>query len=197
MDTRGFTLLELMIVIAIMAVISALSYVALDSSIVSMNTAALKADVMDELRNTMMLMTQQLQLAAKEGNNSLNPPLEGVAIVQNPAQLSPVEIVFQIPLDDTGLNWSRPIHLRHINGDINGDGNVTRRVVRMQDLNGDGVIDPVTETFPLGAANNITDVQFARNGDLITVTLTAEKQASTRRMETITATLTGQVYLLN
>mgnify|MGYP006289374907 CR=1 FL=1 len=209
MDSRGFTLLELMIVISILTFIGALSYVALESSTVSMATAATKADVMDDLRNTMLLLNQQLQTAAKTGDDSLDPILEEVEIVENPAAGSPVEIAFQIPLDDTGQNWSERIRFRFINEDLNGndvlddgedldgDGTLTQRIVRMQDINGDGFVNPEEETFPIGAANSITGVQLVRNGDVINVTLNGRKFTNTRHETPVTATLAGRVYLMN
>lgn len=209
MANRGFTLLELMIVVSILTVIGALSYVVLQTATVSMGTAVTKADVMDELRNTMLIINQNLQMAAKQGDDSLDPILEEIEIVENPAEGSPMEIKFQIPLDDTGLTWSKPIRFRFVNEDsnsngdldsgedLNGDGSLTQRLVRMQDINGNGVIDTENEIFPLGAANNITDVQFARHGDVIELSLTARKRTTTRDATPVTATLLGRVYLMN
>jgi type II secretion system protein J len=209
MAKRGFTLLELMIVISILTFIGVFFYIALQSSTVSMATAAAKADVMDELRNTMLVVKRQLQMAAKQDDDSLDPILEGVEIVENPVEGSPVEIGFQIPLDDTGLTWSERIRFRFVNEDLNGndyldsgedlngDGMLTQQIVRIQDLNGDGHIDPDDEIFPIGASNNITDVQFTRNAEVVTIRLTARKRTTTRDATPVTATLVGRVYLMN
>jgi type II secretory pathway component PulJ len=202
-------LLELMIVISILTFIGVFFYIALQSSTVSMATAAAKADVMDELRNTMLVVKRQLQMAAKQDDDSLDPILEGVEIVENPVEGSPVEIGFQIPLDDTGLTWSERIRFRFVNEDLNGndyldsgedlngDGMLTQQIVRIQDLNGDGHIDPDDEIFPIGASNNITDVQFTRNAEVVTIRLTARKRTTTRDATPVTATLVGRVYLMN
>lgn len=209
MANRGFTLLELMIVISILTFIGMFSYIALQSSTVAMATAAAKADVMDELRGTMFIMKQQLQMAAKKGDDSLDPILEDVEIVENPTEGSPIEIRFQIPLDDTGVTWSEQIRFRFVNEDLNdngyldsgedlnGDGMLTQQIFRIQDVNGDGYIDPDNETFPIGASNNITDVQFTRNAEVVTIRLTACKRAATRDATPVKATLLGRVYLMN
>jgi prepilin-type N-terminal cleavage/methylation domain-containing protein len=207
--TRGFTLLELMIVISILTIVGGLSYVALESSTVSMATASAQADLMDDLRSTMMVMTQQLQIAAKTGDDSLEPILEEVEVVENPAEGSPVELAFQIPLDNTGQNWSDRIRLRFVNEDangndaldagedLNGDGALTQCVVRLQDVNGDGFVDPDSESFPLGAANNIVNAQFVRNGDLVDITLNARKVTGPHQRTPVTARMTARVYLIN
>lgn len=209
MPNRGFTLMELLIAVSLLTVIGALSMVAIQTSTQSMTTASAKAQLLDELRETMNAVTQELQHAAKTANPALAPPLQAVTVTENPVAGSPVQIAYQIPRDATGRNWSRPIILRHINEDLNGngildpgedtngDGVLTRRLIRLEDVDGDGNISPSTEIRPVGNANNLTNVQFVRNGDIITITLTAEKRVPPGSGATVTATTVGRVYLMN
>ena len=91
MDSRGFTLVELVISMAILAIISVLGIVALQSSTTSMATAESKADVQDNVRDALAAMTRELQMASKTSDDSLTPPLDAVAINANPAAGSPTD----------------------------------------------------------------------------------------------------------
>ena len=209
MKRTGFTLLELTIAMALLAIVAVLGFVATASSSESANVAKAVADVQSEARDLMTAITQELQLAGKNSDASTVPPLQAVAVVDNPAPQSPVEIVFQVPVDTTGRNWSTPIRLRFINEDANnnavldpgedldGDGLLTRRLVRLQDLDGDGQFASPGEQLPLGASNDISNVQFVVNNDVVNVTVTASKRIGMRRTNPATATLTQRVFLLN
>jgi prepilin-type N-terminal cleavage/methylation domain-containing protein len=208
-NEKGFTLLELMVTTGIIVIIGGLALTAMVSSNESVQAATTASLVQSNVRETLLLMNEELQLASKVTDDSLNPPLNAVTINQNPAPNSPVEIVFQVPRTGSGRNWSRPIRYRYINEDANdnnllddgedtnGDGALTRRIFRLQDLNGDGDFDDPGESRPLGTSNDLSDVQFVRNGDVITVTLTARKIMGGRRTSPVTATATGRIYLLN
>jgi prepilin-type N-terminal cleavage/methylation domain-containing protein len=209
MHNRGFTLLELMIAAAVLSIVSMLGFVAIQSATASMAISSAKADVAAELRDTMSALNMQLEYAAKTGNDALDPVLEEVSIIADPEPGIPLEIEYQTPIDDTGRNWSPRITLQYINEDLNGDGflngsedlnddgTLTRRFARLQDINDDGDTDDPGERMPLGGANHITNAQVARNGDIITVTLTASKFLGTRRTNPVTQSMTGRIYLLN
>ena len=152
-----------------------------------------------------------------DGDGSLRPPHDASRVDDLPATCAapapgcPVELVFQVPLDGTRLLWSSPIRFRYINEDTNGnaaldpgedvdgDGALTRRIVRMQDINGDGDEDDPGEQRPLAAANDLSDVQFALDADhsLLTIRLEASARTSGRRMERVTAAVTSRVYVCN
>ncbi|MCC6489264.1 MAG: prepilin-type N-terminal cleavage/methylation domain-containing protein [Candidatus Hydrogenedentes bacterium] len=209
MNSRGFTLVELVISMAILAIISVLGVVALQTSTTSMATAESKADVQDNVRDVLAAMTRELQMASKVSDDSLTPPLDAVAVNANPAAGSPTELVFQIPTSGSGRNWSRAIRYRYINEDANengrldsgedldSDGVLSRRIVRIQDLNADGDTADTGETMPVGGANDLSGVQFARTGDVITITLTSEKFLSGRRSDPVRVTVSSDVYLQN
>lgn len=208
-NTHGFTLLELMISIAVLAIICVLGVVALQSSANAMSAAASKSEVQGNLRDALTAMQRELELASKTSDDSLLPPLNEVTVNANPADRCPTEIVFQVPTDGTGLRWSQPIRFRFYNEDVDGNGvlspgedadgdrTLSRRLLRLEDLNGDGDTADATETRVVAGANNLSDVQFAVNDDVITVTLAAEKHLDGRRDQPVTMSVTSQVYLQN
>lgn len=209
MEYKGFTLVELVISMAILTIISVLGVVALRTSTTSVATAESKADVQDDIRDALAVMVRELQLASKASDDSLTPPLVPVAVNPNPAAGSPTELVFQTPTNGSGRNWSRVIRYRFVNEDANengrlddgedldGDGVLSRRVVRIQDRNGDGDTTDDGERVPVGGANHLADVQFVRVGDIVTITLTAEKFLTGRRTDPVRLSVSSDVYLQN
>ena len=209
MTTRGFTLVELVISMAILTIISVLGVVALQTSTTSVATASSKADVQDSVRDALAGMCRELQMASKSADDSLTPPLGAVAVNQNPAAGSPTELVFQTPTNGSGRNWSRTIRYRFVNEDANengrldggedldNDGVLSRRILRIQDRNGDGDTIDDGERVPVGGANDLSNVQFVRVGDIVTITVTAEKFMSGRRTDPVRVTVSSDVYLQN
>lgn len=205
----GFTLLEVTIVMAILSVFSLLGFVAITSATQATILADARTQVQSDLRQMVTLMADDLQMASKTPNPSLTPPLQAVRINRDIDANSPVEIVFQVPLDGSGNRWSRPIRYRFFNEDLNGnrrldpgedvdgDGALSRRILRLQDLNGDGTFDGPGETVMVGTANNISALDFAFNNDRITITATADRLVGTREDFPVTAAVTTTVYLLN
>ncbi|HRI87865.1 MAG TPA: prepilin-type N-terminal cleavage/methylation domain-containing protein [Candidatus Hydrogenedentes bacterium] len=209
MNNRGFTLVELMMVVAILSIVSVLAILALQSSSSAMATAASASEVQGNVREALTAMKRELQLASKTPDDSLIPPLSAVRIVENPAVQSPVEIIFQVPRDGTGLRWSNDIRFRYVNEDVNndgvldsgedvnGDGTLTRRIMRLEDVNGDGDTNDAGESRPLAGVNNLIDVDFAMNGNVITVTLQSGKHLAGRTDQEIMSTVSTDIYLQN
>lgn len=209
MEKHGFTLLELMISAAILAVIGALGLAALQTSSTALATASAKALVQDNLRDALASMKQELQLAAKNADDSLLPPLAAVAVVANPAPRCPTEIVFQAPTDNTALRWTNPIRFRFYNEDANANGvldagedadadrTLSRRILRLEDANGDGDTGDPGERSIVGGANNVSNVQFAVNNDVVTITLTAGALQGLDKAQPISARVTTDIYLQN
>jgi len=215
--TGGFTLVELAVTMGLFTIVGVLGFMAIISSTQAMNTANTTATVQANVREVLMLMSSELELAAKVGDDSLDPPLEPVEVVANPAPNSPTEIAFQVPANQSGLNWTRRIRYRFVNEDANnnarldagedanGDGQLTRRIFRVQDADGDGAInqsDP-REYRPLGASNDISDANFTVNDGVVAITISAARNPDMKNNhgeETphlINATVTGRVYLAN
>ncbi len=209
MTSRGFTLVELVISMAILVIISALGIAALQTSTTSAATAGSKADVQGNIRDALSSMTRELQMASKSSDDSLIPPLQDVTVNANPAAGSPMELVFQTPTNGSGRSWTQPIRYRFVNEDANengrldegedldGDGVLSRRILRIQDRNGDGDTIDDGERAPVGGANDLSAVQFTRNGDIVTITLTAEKFLAGRRTDPVRVSVSCDVYLQN
>ena len=209
MQRRGFTLLELMISMGILTIVGALGIVAIMASTTAANVARAKTGVQQNVRDVMNALVAEIQLTAKEADDSLDPPLEPLQIVENPVPTSPIEVVFQVPVDDTGENWTEPIHFRYINEDVNenalldgdedadGDGALTRRILRIEDTNGDGDTDDSGESEIVAAANDLSDVQFELDENRLTITLTASRMIGLQRRELVTVSQTNEVYFLN
>jgi prepilin-type N-terminal cleavage/methylation domain-containing protein len=206
---KGFTLLEVTIVMALMTIFGLLAFVAVTSTTEISAVADSQTQVQSDLRQVVMLMTEELQLASKTPNNALTPPLQAVRVNRDINPNSPVEIVFQRPLDGSGTNWSQPIRFRFFTEDLNnnaildpgedidGDGVLSRRILRLEDRNGDGAFDGPGETVQVGTANNLAEVDFQIEDSLITITATATKLVGNRSEFPVTATVTSTIYLLN
>ena len=116
---------------------------------------------------------------------------------------------FQSPTDNTGTNWTQPISYFFVNEDADGDarldpgedadgdGVLSRRMMRQQDINGDGDTNDPSEVRQVASANDISNVAFAFDGAILTITLTSSKQPHHDRTQAITATVTGNVFLMN
>lgn len=206
---RGFTLLELVVTVGLLSIVGLLGFMAMASSGQAMQVAETAGRIQNDLRETLMLMNEELQLAAKVGDDSLDPPLFPVTIVANPTATSPVEIQFQVPTGNSGRRWSQIIRYRYVDEDVNGnswldtgedvdvDLQLTRRILRIQDINGDGDFTDSGETRSLGTANALSDVSFQLNNGVVTVNLGAAKKASQDAPHAQEAAVSGQIYLLN
>ena len=206
----GFTLIELSLSTAVLAVVAGLVFIVMLASTQSVEVADAKALAQSNVRDVLAAMTPELMLAAKDDDGAVNPPVTGLRVTQNPAPPTGlVEVLFQTPLDGTGTNYSTTIRFRYINEDLNdnnvldegedldNDSTLTRRVLRMQDRNGDGDTADAGEAEPIGGANHLSDVQFVLNNDALTVTVEASVPFGERPEEPATARATSVVYLMN
>ncbi len=215
-STPGFSLLELMIVTATLSVVSLIGYAAMQNAASSVNVSTAKSEAMTEARDVLAAITAELQLARKN-----NPATSDyyARINVDPARHSPIEIVFQVPTDNTGDNFSSPITFRHVDEDLNGnglldlgedvaiaDGALNRSVLRLQESPGpDG--EPLLLSRPLAGANNISDVDFRLDGNTLAISVTAtrvvpgsrylDKATQQIRDVRISEFLSGRVYLNN
>jgi prepilin-type N-terminal cleavage/methylation domain-containing protein len=209
MDKRGFTLLELTISVSVLSIIFMLSFVALQSSVSAMATSSAKARVQDNLRDAIQSIRGELQLAAKSADNSVTPTVAKVAVNANPAAKCPTEIVFQRPRDTTGKLWTTPIRFRFFNEDTNNNGRLdsgedanndkvlTRRLLRLQDVNGDGDTADNGESRPVAGANDLSSVTFTINGNVVTVNLTSSQLIPGLRDHPVRMTLSSAIFLQN
>jgi len=195
MGKTGFTLVELVIAMGIMLVVMAMGFVAVQASNRSAMTAQARATVQQNVRDVMAEMARELELAATV---TTPPDVYALSVSSNPA-----EVVFQVPADLTGNNWSTPITYRFVNEDQNAngklddfeddedeDGVLTRRVIRLQDW----------AQRPLGAANDLENVDFTLDatGRMLKVTLSASKGVGMGNdYDAARTALSSQIRLLN
>lgn len=207
MRQAGFTLVELMIASSMFALLSVAIYAVISATVEATATSTAESVVQQSLRDAMSEMTREIQIAAAENDPTLVTPLFGLVVDQVGG--APTGVTFQVPTDNTGVNWTRPISYGFLNEDDDGDarldagedddddGVLSRRIIRRQDINGDGDTNDPNEIRQIATANDISNVQFAFDGAILTITLTATKQPNHNRNQAITATLTGNVFLMN
>lgn len=163
---RGYSLLELLVATSILLVVSALSFIVLQSSNESNLLSAAKEEVSGDLRNTLLAVTSEVRSAYTERTVESDPPLAPEEAFSIEVREQGKELRFTVPepRQDSALPLpSSPIVIRFENEDAepangmldsgedtNGDGSLTRRLVRVQD----------DQTTVIGAANNISDVTF-------------------------------------
>ena len=181
MRNSGFTLLELTVSTAVLAIVGLLAYLAATTSAQSAASADALMVSQDNVRSVMLAVSREVQLAYKDDDLSILPEVRGL---ETPA---PGEVLFQVPRPDANPAVSTPIRYRWVDEDLNtnsllddeedvdGDGRLTRCLVRLEDLDGDGLFASPGERRIIGSANNISGVQFARNGDTLTITLAARR----------------------
>lgn len=210
-DKAGFTLMEVMIVAALLSVVGLLAFMAVQSAVSATEVAEAQGTAQVNVAQLVQIMTRELQLASTRADDSLSPPLEPAVLRNNPAPGVPLELEFQVPTDNTGRNWSTRIRYRYINEDANGngrldggedlneDGLLNRRIVRMEDRNGDGDADDNDEQVPVAGANNVANATFALNGNVLTITLVTDARVRRfgRPSNTLTSSITSQVCLMN
>jgi len=195
MQKEGFTLIELTIAMGIAVVVAVLGFAALQSSTRSMRMSNAMTTTQANVRNVLAAMIRELELAASEDDAPL------VYAVATPTEEKD-EIVFQVPLDASGSNWSTPIIYRFVNEDENGDGRLdegedengdgalTRRIVRIQD----------GEERPVGAANDLSFAQFEldASGSMLTVRLTSTKRFTAGGgVRSAESTISSRIQILN
>ncbi len=207
MRHAGFTLVELMIASSVFTLLSVAIYATVSATVEATGTATAESEIHQSLRDVMREMTAELQLAAAENDPTLADPLFGLQVIDVGGV--PSSITFQTPTDNTGVNWTETITYSFLNEDDdgdarldageddNGDGALTRRIMRTEDLNDDGDTNDPSEVRQLASANDISGIQFVFDGAAVQVTLTASKQPNHNRNQAITATLTGNVFLMN
>jgi len=237
--TSGFTLIETMIATGLLSVLSMLMFAAVQATVNSSRLANAETRVQSNIRETLPDMIREIELAARATTAAGVGGLTGITAFRDGVAMDwGIEgdmVVFQIPLDDAGAAWSQPIQYRFINEDVNdngfldegedtidaddpandgnGDGILTRCIVREQDIDNNGDFDGVGERRIIGAANELDDVVFALNltGDILTVTVrsrqvmentgryVAVEGAIEERLEAhaLAAEATTQVYILN
>ena len=173
MSRNGFTLLELMVSMAILSVVSLLGFIVVRSSYEGQTLIEAQGLVSGDLRAVMAALTSELELAYMEPRR---------ASVLRPEEVENVEvsedghtITFYRPVADEsprGYRWEGPIRFTWLSEDLPGtDGEGNAVLDEGEDANGNGVLDRHVlriqgeDTRVIGAANTISRVEFELLGN--------------------------------
>ncbi len=199
-DTKGFSLIELMIAVSILSIVSLLGWVALHTSTQQTSLAAAQSGAQQAVRSVAMLLSEEIEVASAADRENVNPPVTGLRInspcmadpdglVNNGGTSCETEVVFETPPDVTGTPWTK-VRIRYINEDENGNGKLdagedvnadqrlNRGFYRIEDRDGDGGVSESGDMVLLGSTNSIVAASFAlsENGQVVTLQLTAERE---------------------
>jgi prepilin-type N-terminal cleavage/methylation domain-containing protein len=181
----GFTLLEMTIAVALLSVVSLLSYLAIQSGAETSVVAAAKEEVAAGLRDTLIEVTKEAR-QAYTARTTESAPKHAPEEAQSIKLISSGKgISFYIPLKTNHPKPDAlgPIIIEFENEDANGNGKLDSG----EDKNGDGVLTRRlvrrlgNDVRPLGAFNSLRDVTFtlsknAANGSNINNRLTVRLQ---------------------
>lgn len=189
---HGFTLIEVTISVAILSVVSLLSYIAIQSGVETSTISAAKEEVASGLRDTMVAVSREVRQAYTGRTVASSPrhaPLNAVAVsvvnggkglsfyipqkAATPQPTAQGPIVIELENEDANGNSKLDA-----GEDKNNDGSLTRRLVRKQG----------TSTVPLGGSNAISGVTF---------TLSKNQATASNFMNTLTIQLQGAKSVQN
>lgn len=205
----GFTLLELMVSTAIMVVLSSFMAVAVFATSEVSTSSAVESSVQDDVRELLTSMTKELILASAEGNDAIDPEVLAVAIVPDPAENSPIEIQYQVPIDEWGQVWSEVRRFRFITEDLNnnaklddgedsnGDGILNRSIVQLADRNGDGDTTDPEDISVVAGSQYISNLQFALNGRMLTIVVGSSRPVPKHEEVFFNSNVTTAVCIMN
>lgn len=171
-QSKGFTLLEISLSMAILSIVSLLGFIVVRGSTEQASLSQAKSDVQAGLRGVMSELTGELRTAYTERiEHSLVVPANVEAVVVEDGGQS---ITYQVPQQVNTpelVTGSDPITIRFVNEDANENG----RLDQGEDTDGDGALSRrlVREqggvTRVVGATNDISAVSFQllpnRNAD--------------------------------
>lgn len=166
----GFTLIEVSISIALMGIISLLSFLALQSSVKSSTLSYAQNEIDSDLRNTFNELSELVKQAYTEVSTDVTPPVApaGAEAIQVTSNGKGLRFFVPVPINNPALvQSSQPILIQYENEDrssqgtppnaildsgedTNSDRALTRRLVMVQGNN----------RRVIGSANCISNVEF-------------------------------------
>jgi prepilin-type N-terminal cleavage/methylation domain-containing protein len=164
----GYTLIEMTLSVALMSIVSLLTFVALQSTTQSSNLNGAKEQIAADLRQTMLAVTGEVRQAYTARTVDADPPIAPPEAFAVTVINSGKGIRFCVPEPTAGSVHpvpSDPIIIEFQNEDVQGGANAL--LDSSEDTNGDGVLTRrlvrrVGDTVEvLGASNNISNVTFS------------------------------------
>ncbi len=169
-DNYGFTLIEATISVALMGIISLLSFLALQSSVKSSSLSFVQNEIDSDLRNTYNELSELVKQAYTEASTNVTPPISpaGAEAIQVQNNGRGLRFFVPVPVNNSSfIRSSQPILVQHENEDrasggvapnaildagedTNGDRTLTRRLVLVEGNN----------RRVIGSANCISNVEF-------------------------------------
>lgn len=215
MRRTGFTLVELSTAMAILSVVSLLSFVVLRTSTQTADLSRAKSQIQGEIRDVMTAVSNRVQEAVTQRLTNVTGAPEDlfpIAVSQDGHS-----VTFQVPAPADGADlyaFSDPITIALESEDqAEGTGDPNGKLDDGEDANGDGVLTrrvTLTQgevTTTLASANNISNLQFellehkaAGNTNLTTLRIWVEASATYgagERSQLIKAELESQIHLMN
>jgi prepilin-type N-terminal cleavage/methylation domain-containing protein len=163
----GYTLIEMTMSVALMSIVSLLTFVALQSTTQSSNLNGAKEQIAADLRQTMLAVTGEVRQAYTARTVGADPPIAPEEAFEITVINGGKGVRFCVPEPVDGSVHpvpSDPIVIEFQNEDVQGGANAL--LDGSEDTNGDGVLTRrlvrrVGETIEvIGASNNISNVVF-------------------------------------
>lgn len=169
MNNRGFTLLELMMSVGVLAIVSMMGLVAVMASASSAELSSVKDQVQASLRDTMMELSSEVREAYTQRTVSVVPPISPTGAAAISVNSSANSITFYVPVptnDGNIVQASAPITIAFQNEDGTSGGATDAVLQSVEDANKDGLLTRRLvrtqggATRVLGGANDLSSVVF-------------------------------------
>lgn len=208
MRTSGFTLIELMISVAIVLVVSMLGYIAFSSSYEAIDLNRRIGTLQSDCRDAMRALSDEVQMAVKRAAPGLTLPAGAQELRVNPT--NPREITYVVPTTADGENFSPVRTIRFVSEDLpatelqngefgngrldpgedtDGNGQLTRQLVLINGM----------ERRVLGSAVSLANVAFdlSPDGSCLLVTMTAACPMARDTTRMLRVDTESAVYMMN
>lgn len=169
MRNQGYSLLEIMLAMAILAIVSALSFVVLQGATETTALTTAKSEVQANLRDVMAAITSEVRSAYTDKTiATLDPQFLPIGVVAPAVSSGGKTLTFMVPIPSgAAITNSSLITYRFENEDGLNGGNVNGRLDDGEDADGDGLLNRRVireqdgELQTIGSVNDLSDVRFA------------------------------------
>lgn len=208
MRQAGFTLIEMMISVAIVLVVSMLGYIAFSSSYEAIDLNQRMGTLQGDCRDAMRALSDEAQMAVKRAAPGQVLPAGAQELRVNPG--NPREITYVVPTADDGTAFSPVRTIRFESEDLpaaglengefgngrldpgedtDGNGRLTRQLVLINGI----------QRRVLGSATTLANVAFdlSADGSCLVVTMTAVTPIAQDSARMLRVDTESTIYLMN